>query len=101
MIKMIKESKGITLIALVITIIILIILAGVSMNLLLGNNGILTKSIEGQELYQKAKHEEEIQFAIFEEETIRIGEIKDKLFSKMCPLTLKIVEIAKRPHNLT
>ena len=37
----IKQTKGITLIALVITIIILLILAGVTINTLYGNNGII------------------------------------------------------------
>ena len=39
-----RNVKGITLIALVITIIVLIILAGVSISLVLGENGIITKS---------------------------------------------------------
>ena len=39
-----KETKGITLIAMVITIIILLILAGVSLNLVLGENGIITRA---------------------------------------------------------
>ena len=39
-----KNSKGITLVALVVTIIVLIILAGVSISLVLGENGIITKS---------------------------------------------------------
>ena len=38
------NQKGITLIALVITIIVLLILAGVSIAMLTGDNGILTKS---------------------------------------------------------
>ena len=41
---MMKEQKGITLIALVITIIVLLILAGVSIAMLTGNNGVLTKA---------------------------------------------------------
>ena len=42
---LIKEnSKGITLIALVVTIIVLIILAGISINAVIGDNGIITKS---------------------------------------------------------
>ena len=41
---MLKEQKGITLIALVITIIVLLILAGVSIAMLTGDNGILTKA---------------------------------------------------------
>ena len=39
-----KEMKGITLVALVVTIVILLILAGVSINLVLGNNGIIAKA---------------------------------------------------------
>ncbi len=39
-----KDQKGITLIALVITIIVLLILAGVSIAMLTGDNGILTKA---------------------------------------------------------
>ena len=38
-----KKSKGITLIALVITIIILLILAGVTMQMTFGENGLLNK----------------------------------------------------------
>ena len=43
-----KEMKGITLVALVVTIVVLLILAGVSINLVLGNNGIITKAKEAQ-----------------------------------------------------
>ena len=39
-----KNPRGITLIALVITIIVLLILAGVTIAALSGDNGILTKS---------------------------------------------------------
>lgn len=39
-----RRQKGITLIALVLTIIILIILAAVSVNLVLGENGILQRA---------------------------------------------------------
>ena len=38
------KQKGITLIALVITIVVLLILAGVSINLLTGENGRITKA---------------------------------------------------------
>ena len=44
-----KQHKGITLVALVVTIIVLIILAGVSISLVLGNNGLVTKAKEGAE----------------------------------------------------
>ena len=41
---MFKQEKGVTLVALVITIIVLLILAGVSIAMLTGDNGILTKA---------------------------------------------------------
>ncbi len=43
-----NNNKGITLIALVITIIVLLILAGVSIAMLSGNNGVLTKATQAQ-----------------------------------------------------
>ena len=41
---MLKKQKGITLIALVVTIVVLLILAGVTISLLLDENGIIAKS---------------------------------------------------------
>ena len=43
-----KEMKGITLVALVVTIVVLLILAGVSINLVLGDNGIIAKAKEAK-----------------------------------------------------
>ena len=54
-----KDKKGITLVALVVTIIILIILAGVSINLVLGDNGIITIAKKAKENIELAKIEEE------------------------------------------
>lgn len=48
-----KNAKGITLISLVITIIVLIILAGISISLMSGNDGILNKSRTASEEYNK------------------------------------------------
>ena len=45
---MLKNKKGITLVALVITIVVLLILAGVSINLVLGNNGIIAKAKDAE-----------------------------------------------------
>ena len=41
-----KFNQGITLVALVVTIVVLLILAGVSLNLVLGENGIISKARE-------------------------------------------------------
>ena len=43
-----KKNKGITLVALVVTIVVLLILAGASINLVLGDNGIIAKAKEAQ-----------------------------------------------------
>ena len=42
--KVIKTNRGITLIALVVTIVVLLILAGISISMVLGNNGLITKA---------------------------------------------------------
>ena len=43
-----KKNKGITLVALVVTIVVLLILAGVSINLVLGNNGIIARAKDAE-----------------------------------------------------
>ena len=53
-----RNKKGITLIALVITIIVLLILAGVTIATLTGENGILTKATESKERTTQATAEE-------------------------------------------
>ena len=57
--KTLKKQKGITLIALVVTIIVLIILAGVSISLVLGENGIVNKAKKAKENTELAKTDEE------------------------------------------
>ena len=54
-----KSNKGITLIALVITIIVLLILAGVSIAMLTGQNGILTQAQNAKNRTEEAQGEEE------------------------------------------
>lgn len=61
-----KRKEGITLIALVVTIIVLIILAGVSISLVLGNNGIVTKAKQGKATYQEASVLEKVEMALVE-----------------------------------
>ncbi len=64
-----EKSKGITLIALVITIIVLLILAGVSIATLTGENGILTKANEAKDKTQIADVIERVQTDILGLET--------------------------------
>lgn len=63
---MLKENKGITLIALVITIIVLLILAGVSIAMIVGDNGILTKAGDAKEENQKGEVNTAIAMAVTE-----------------------------------
>ena len=59
-----KKNNGITLIALVITIIVLLILAGISIAMLTGDNGILNKAITSKEEQIKAEMKEQLILAI-------------------------------------
>ena len=59
-----REVKGITLIALVITIIVLLILAGVSIATLTGENGILTRANDAKEQTEIASVKEQAQLDI-------------------------------------
>ncbi len=59
-----KQNKGITLIALVITIIVLLILAAVSIATLTGENGILTKASKAKEDTELAEAREKVQMAV-------------------------------------
>lgn len=60
---MIKKQKGITLIALVITIIVLLILAGISISLVLGKNGILEQAQNAVSSHKAGTAKEEVGFA--------------------------------------
>ena len=59
-----KNTKGITLIALVITIIVLLILAGVSIAMLTGQNGILTQAQSAKITNENKSAEEKVKLAI-------------------------------------
>ena len=54
-----RSEKGITLIALVVTIVVLLILAGVSISLVLGENGLINKSKEARDKYAEAYENEQ------------------------------------------
>ena len=63
------RNKGITLIALVITIIVLLILAGVSIAMLTGENGILTQAQNAKKETERAKIIEEVRLDILGKQT--------------------------------
>ena len=67
--KFYKENKGITLVALVITIIILIILASVSLSLLFSENGLINKAKEGTSKFEDESIREQINLAVLNAST--------------------------------
>ena len=63
-----KQNRAITLIALIITIVVLLILAGVVINLTMGDNGIIGKVQTAVGKYQNAQEMEEYQIAQYSDE---------------------------------
>ena len=78
--RIVKNSKGITLIALVITIIVLLILAGVSIAMLTGENGILTRASDAKEQTEIAEVKERAQTDILGEQAGNKGKLTKSKF---------------------
>ena len=73
----IKSTKGITLISLVVTIIILLILAGVTIATLMGDNGLINKAKDAKIKTEIAGIKEEIQTDILGKQAENNGNISD------------------------
>ena len=67
--QVIKSNFGITLIALIITIIVLLILAGVTLNMVMGENGIFGKANNAKNKTEVAQYEEELRMCVLEMQT--------------------------------
>ena len=78
-----ETQKGITLIALVITIIVLLILAGVSIAMLTGQNGILTQAQNAKTTTENKSAEEKVKLAIMgaraDDGTLTVGKLRTEL----------------------
>ena len=74
MLKQTKKQEGITLIALVITVIVLLILAAVTISALSGDNGILKRATEAKQKTRRADALEKIQLAVMTATTNGVGE---------------------------
>ena len=75
--KILKQKNGITLIALVITIIVLLILAGVSIAMLTGQNGILTQAQNASTQTEIAEAKEKAQMDIMAWQSERLENGQD------------------------
>ncbi len=86
-----KKDKGITLIALVVTIIVLLILAGVSIAMLTGEGGILTNAKDAASETKKGTAKESIDLEILDSITdsgvLNIGKLNENLKSHISGLT--------------
>lgn len=71
---MLKNKKGITLIALVVTIVVLLILAGVSINLVLDNNGIIAKSKDAKNNAIESDEKEKVEMAYVSAALKKLGD---------------------------
>ena len=78
-----NKQSGITLVALVVTIVVLLILAGISINLILDNNGITKKAQEGKEKYANASANEQEQLDTVESDIDKILGIDKSEFGKI------------------
>ena len=90
----IRKNSAITLIALVITIVVLLILAGVSLSVILGDNGILSKAKESKDKTEIAKYEEELETCVLDLQVEEAGTTFD-----MEVLRNKFVEKVKENEN--
>ena len=72
-----KRNKGITLIALVVTIIVLLILAGISIMMLTGQNGILNRASEAKENTGTSQTEELVKLSVTDALTQGLGSLTD------------------------
>lgn len=61
---MLKENKGVTLVALVITIIVLLILAGVTLSMVVGNNGLFQRAKDSDAAMAAATAVEKVSLAV-------------------------------------
>lgn len=100
-----KETKGITLIALIVTIIILIILATISINAVLGENGIIEKAQQAKELHENSvlKEEETLDTLVDEyDKVISGGNYTDKYIDDTLPVAPRLAGgMTKVKYNST
>ena len=90
--KMIKQAKGITLIALVVTIVILLILTGVTLKLSIGDNSILARATQASKDTKKAQIKEQMGLD-FGESQIELNEDANKSYEEIvCGMMEKIKE---------
>ena len=87
--KIINEPKGITLIALIITIIILLILAGVTINVLVGENGLFSTAKRAGESYDEAAAREKLETVLV---SLQAEKITNPKYNEQIDIDNRIIE---------
>lgn len=80
-----KEIKGITLITLAITIVVLIIFAGVSINAVIGDYGIIKKAKESAKLADESEAKEIMNRVILEYDLVNSKEMLEEFLQTKVP----------------
>ena len=97
-----KNARGITLIALVITVIVLLILAAVTINALSGDNGILKRATEAKQKTRRADALEKIQVAVMTATANGVGEVNpDDLKAELEKAGATVKTTGKLPWEVT
>ena len=100
-----KSNKGITLIALVVTIVVLIILATISINAVLGENGLIRKAEQAKELQEQttAKEQNELDaYSEYVDKEMNGGNYQDKYLDNTLPVSPRLAEgMTKVKYNST
>lgn len=104
-----KETRGITLISLVVTIVVLMILAGVSITAVLGDNGIINKAQESANLTKENEAKEIMNRVVLEYYLVKDEETFEEFLQSKVPNTIDSVTknedgtftISKNGYTLT
>ena len=81
-----KEVKGITIVSLVVTIVVILILAGVTINVLVGDNGVINVSKEKNSKLAEKTAKEEMRTVVLEYGISSDGETLQEFLEIKVPL---------------
>ncbi len=98
--KKLKE-QGITLIALVVTIILLLILAGVTISQIAGSNGLFQRARQAVEKYKNAAEEEQIQIGMLEQYVSDFSVVVGNEGENKASITIKTFTVEGNPKEQT
>ena len=105
-IKFLTSNSAITLVALIITIIVLLILAGVTLNMVMGENGIFGKANNAKNKTEVAQYEEELRMCVLEMQTdsaekgktLTLKDIQENFQTEVARIQ-NTTEISVNPNN--